>query len=178
MRSYKFQLKFLDIVCRWPGSTHDSTMFTNSALFNRFETGEFGIDSLALVDSAYGPHTFVCKPLRDPQTLAEKKYQRAQILTRNTVERSFGVLKNRFNCLSFGMRFREVAKVQDIIIACCILHNMCIENEDDFIQQSVNDIQKQMEIGELYIRSRALNQRLKAHQFLINNHFNEVEQQN
>lgn len=35
------QLKFLDVVARWPGSAHDATIFANSAIRARFETGQF-----------------------------------------------------------------------------------------------------------------------------------------
>lgn len=34
-------LKLLDVVARWPGSTHDSTIFNNSRLRRRFENNEF-----------------------------------------------------------------------------------------------------------------------------------------
>lgn len=34
-------LKILDIVARWPGSTHDSTIFNSSQLRARFEGGQF-----------------------------------------------------------------------------------------------------------------------------------------
>lgn len=31
-----------DIVARWPGSAHDSTIFNNSRVKHRFDEGEFG----------------------------------------------------------------------------------------------------------------------------------------
>lgn len=34
-------LKFLDVVARWPGSTHDATIFANSSIKTRLENGEF-----------------------------------------------------------------------------------------------------------------------------------------
>lgn len=34
-------LKFIDVVERWPGSSHDSTIFGHSNLRARFEGGEF-----------------------------------------------------------------------------------------------------------------------------------------
>lgn len=35
------ELMINNIVARWPGSTHDATVFLNSRLRNRFEAGEF-----------------------------------------------------------------------------------------------------------------------------------------
>nr|CAI5856836.1 unnamed protein product [Callosobruchus analis] len=34
-------LKFLDVVARWSGATHDLTIFANSAIRPRFETAQF-----------------------------------------------------------------------------------------------------------------------------------------
>ncbi|CAH1986885.1 unnamed protein product [Acanthoscelides obtectus] len=34
-------LKFLDVVARWPGATHDSTIFANLTIRARFEAGQF-----------------------------------------------------------------------------------------------------------------------------------------
>lgn len=35
------ELMINNIVARWPGSTHDATVFINSRIRNRFEVGEF-----------------------------------------------------------------------------------------------------------------------------------------
>lgn len=34
-------LNFIDVVARWPGSAHDSTVFANSRIRARFENNEF-----------------------------------------------------------------------------------------------------------------------------------------
>ena len=34
-------LRLLDVVARWPGSTHDSTIFNNCRLRRRFQNNEF-----------------------------------------------------------------------------------------------------------------------------------------
>jgi hypothetical protein len=43
--------KIYDVVARWPGSTHDSRIFSNSRLKSRFENGE--LSGLLLGDSGY-----------------------------------------------------------------------------------------------------------------------------
>lgn len=52
---------------------------------------------------------------------------RAQIATRNVVERSYGVLKRRFSILHSGMQLRRPHLIQKIVSVCCMLHNLCIE---------------------------------------------------
>lgn len=44
--------KIQDIVCRWPGFSHDSNIFRNSRICQRFEMGEFN-DSLLVGNSGY-----------------------------------------------------------------------------------------------------------------------------
>jgi hypothetical protein len=52
------------------------------------------------------------------------------IRTRNPVERSYGVWKRRFPILSNGINL-NIAKVQRIIVATAVLHNIAIENNEE-----------------------------------------------
>lgn len=118
-------------MARWPGSTHDQTIFLNSAIFERFLKGEFirnGRISLLLGDGGYGSESFLTIPLRQTnrtRTRAEILYQESHITTRNVVERLFGQWKKRFPCLWIGMRFRKLQSVLDVIVATAVLHNIC-----------------------------------------------------
>nr|XP_022910825.1 putative nuclease HARBI1 [Onthophagus taurus] len=96
-------LKILDIVARWPGSTHDQTIFNNSSIRNRFEQGHFG-NGILLGDSGYRNTNYLLTPLVAPRTEAERLYNEAQIRTRNVVERQYGVWKRRFQVLRLEMR--------------------------------------------------------------------------
>lgn len=64
-------LKVQDIVCRWPGSSHDSTIFNNSRVRARIENGDFGNDSVLLGDGGYAVKNYLITPLRNPNTPAE-----------------------------------------------------------------------------------------------------------
>ena len=46
------QMRIIDVVARWPGSTHDQLIFNNCALKHRFEGGEFN-ECVLLGDSGY-----------------------------------------------------------------------------------------------------------------------------
>ena len=65
----------------------------------------------------------------NPNTQAEIRYNRAHTHTRVVIERCFGVTKQRFRCLhkSGGSMTYAPGKCCKIILACMILHNMCID---------------------------------------------------
>lgn len=96
-------LKIQNVVCRWPGSSHDSTIFRNSNIRAKFENGQFG-NKVLVGDSGYGVKPYLITPLLNPVTPAEHLFNESQIRTRNPIERTFGVLKRRFPILALGIR--------------------------------------------------------------------------
>lgn len=70
-----------------------------------------------------------------------------------------------------GMRFK-LEKVQDVIVACCVLHNfLMMENESTPVQQ--DEIDRQMDIGEQLIAAQQeARGEIANNRFLIDNHFN------
>lgn len=80
-------------------------------------------------DAGYPLQPWLLTPITDaPPRSPEGRYTACHVRTRNTIERCFGVLKQRFRCLlkhrvlhySHGMTAK-------IIYVCAILHNMCVE---------------------------------------------------
>ncbi|XP_052261316.1 putative nuclease HARBI1 [Dreissena polymorpha] len=55
--------RFVDVVAKWPGSVHDSRIFRESAIRQRFERGE--IDGLLLGDSGYGCKRYLMTPYQN-----------------------------------------------------------------------------------------------------------------
>lgn len=123
-------LKFLDIVARFPGSVHDQTIFNSSTVKEELESGMYGNDSIVVADGGYANTKFIATPLRNPITPIENLYNESIIRTRNPVERQYGVWKKRFPILSLGMRMGQ-KKTQSVIIACAVLHNICIDFEGE-----------------------------------------------
>lgn len=165
-------MRIIDVCARWPGSTHDATIYRNSEICRRFEQGEFGTDSAILGDSAYGAGDYLCKPIENARTDAERNYQNAQVRSRNVVERTFGVLKRKFPCLAIGLDFK-LDKVQDVIVACWILYNMLHLEEN----QDVNDIyREEIEFQDdvaMQLDLERQNQPISIQNYLIVNHFNQ-----
>ncbi len=61
--------------------------------------------------------------------LASGSFNRALRITRSIIERTFGILKRRFHILHSEVRMTP-ERVCTITIACCILHNIAIDNNE------------------------------------------------
>ena len=132
-----------NIVARWHGSAHDSIIFRSSALCNSFERGRH--NGLLIGDAGYSCTSYLMTPLRNPITRKERRYNVAHRRTRNVVERTFGVLKQRFRCLLIPLR-TDLTNTLPIVVACACLHNYAIRlgdfyagSEDGILQTETNN---------------------------------------
>ena len=82
-----------------------------------------------VINCRFGISPFLLTPIVHPQDEAERAYNHAHTHTRVCIERAFGVLKIRFRCLhkSGGELTYSPVKCCKIIVACMVLHNMCME---------------------------------------------------
>lgn len=164
-----------NIVCRWHGSAHDSTIFNNSSLKVKLVNEEFGEGSLVVGDSGYAVRKYLITPLANPRTPAEHLFNESQIRTRNPVERCFGAWKRRFLALALGIRLHN-SKVEAITVAAAVLHNVaCMMNdaeprvtndEEAAVQLTININNDHVEAGNPNVTENNLSRHL-----LINGHF-------
>ena len=127
-------LRITNLVARWPGSTHDNRIFENSDICFRFENNE--IQGILLGDNGYGLKRYLMTPLLNPNTREQRHYNYVHSKTRVKIENLFGVLKRRFPCLSQSIRLKKDTTLA-VIVACCVLHNICRERNiqnDDFME--------------------------------------------
>ncbi|XP_052239757.1 putative nuclease HARBI1 [Dreissena polymorpha] len=118
--------RFIDIVSKWPGSTHDASAFDSCGLKTFLEEHHQGH---LLGDSGYPLKKYLLTPLLRPTTDAELRYNYAQSSGRMVVERAFGVLKSRFRCLhkTGGCLCMRPDKCCQVVAACMRLHNLCVD---------------------------------------------------
>ena len=133
-----------------PGSWHDSEVFMASDLFIKLHTekwpGPFH-GSLLLGDSAYrGSFPFLATPYLEGAAAADARktaYNNAFIPTRQTVERTFGILKRRFSGLKTGLRMEKPEKNSRLIQVLCAIHNFILRNDyedlDDEYDENAGD---------------------------------------
>lgn len=122
--------RFIDVFVGPPGKVHDSRMLRTSPFYEEWEQ-KMGEQKL-LGNSAYCGNTylFIITPKRDNGALSDDDIAHIVQLSRGrmVVEQAFG----RMRC-----RWRRVREIQNvslynivlIIIAACMLHNLCQDTE-------------------------------------------------
>jgi len=124
------KLRFLNVVSKYPGSTHDAFVWRNSSVYHHMAQQGTAIPGWLLGDSGYPLSPFLTTPVSNPTTPAELLYNKKHCQTRNTIEITFGLLKMRFRCLhkTGGCLQSPPSTCAKIITACTVLHNICIDN--------------------------------------------------
>lgn len=72
-------LRIMDVIARWPGASHDQTIFNNSGIKYRFENGDFG-KYILVGDGGYKNTMYLATPLLNPVTRADALYNESQVI--------------------------------------------------------------------------------------------------
>lgn len=107
-------------------------VFRLSNVENMFTEENFPHDSHILGDAAYRISKYVMVPFKDNGRLTERQIKFNTYLSsaRMIVERSLGLLKGRFRNILDTLPMRRSDLIPKYIIACCILHNICLLRDD------------------------------------------------
>ena len=117
--------KFIYVSAKWPGSTNDSFILRNSAVWTAFEAGDYS--GIILRDSAYPLRRWLMTPFRDTHNIQSKIACNSSLCkTRVFIEQVFGRLKRHWGILHQEVRVATF-KVPKLVVACMILHNIAIE---------------------------------------------------
>ena len=124
-----------------PGSTHDSMIFQTTKLYNRIVNENYlprvstkvnghNIPPIILGDSAFPHHSWLQKPysnanLSEKQAYFNYRLSRGRMVT----ECAYGQMKGRWRVL-YKKCESEPESMKDMILACVVLHNICIDLSD------------------------------------------------
>ncbi|XP_011859114.1 PREDICTED: putative nuclease HARBI1 [Vollenhovia emeryi] len=124
------QLNFTDCFAGFAGSVGDLRVFRNSDLY-------YWRQSIPCL-------TWCIPPFRNfgNLTRAQDKFNQVLSKMRQVIERAFALLKGRWRRLKYLDMNRD-EMIPFTIIACCVLHNICLNGEhdtiDDFIAEGHDD---------------------------------------
>ena len=100
-------------------------------------------------DSAYPLSVWLMKPFKQTRTLSERQlwFNSALSQARVVIEQAYGILKGRWRCLYKAME-EKTSRVAITILACCVLHNICIDVGDpspiDILGDDDNDMDQSL----------------------------------
>ena len=94
----------------------------------------YKIRPLLIGGRAYPANTWLVKPFPNNLNLSQeqKKFNKFLSSARVAVERGFGILKTRWRCL-LNCLDHSIKNLSDVIISCCVLHNICQMKGDSYI---------------------------------------------
>jgi len=128
----------------YAGTLNDLTILSYSTLLEQILDGSFEkleADSVPytlsnqefeylfiLVDGTYPQYSRFVKGNKNPVTQREKKFSEWQEACRKDVERAFGNLQGKFQCLSRPLHQMSLPLIGNKAACALILHNMCVSD--------------------------------------------------
>lgn len=125
------------------GSVHDQRVFRLSEVQSYLgDVSKFLEESHLIGDLAYKLHENLLIPYRDNGHLTERQrnYNFVHSSARMAIERAFGLLKGRFRSLLTTLALDRVDLISLHILACCVLHNICLIKNDIFDVEINEDV--------------------------------------
>ncbi|XP_066353525.1 protein ALP1-like [Miscanthus floridulus] len=129
----------------WKGSNNDLNVLNQSSLFTQVLQGrapevKFTINGSEynmgyyLADGIYPEWATFVKTITLPLTEKDSLFAQHQEGARKDVECAFGILQKRWAIIRHPARLWDRQQLEDIMMACIILHNMIVEDERDSYQ--------------------------------------------
>ena len=137
-----YNMLFTHVFLGYPGSCHDARVLRNSDLWTSGSNMCRNVYHI-IADAAYPIRGWLLTPFRDNGHLTQNQKRYNQYLSSNRVviDRAFALLKGRFRRLKY-LDTNKVENAVEIIMACCIVHNICLLSHDevgDFLEQGLQD---------------------------------------
>ncbi|KAM7496589.1 hypothetical protein LguiA_021003 [Lonicera macranthoides] len=141
-------MRFRDVVTGWPGKMSEWSVLKNSSFFKLCERGErlnggeiklsegTGVREYIVGGSGFPLLPWLLTPykgteLRGGVGPAGVDFNKRHLVTRAVAERALGRLKEEWRMIQGEMWRPDKHKLPRIILACCILHNIIIDMEEE-----------------------------------------------
>ena len=140
----------VEVYIGWPGRVHDARVFVTSSLYKTGQEGRFlpvwkesicgkDIPLLVLGDPAYPLLSWLIIVFPDKGSLSfqQKTFNHHLSRARAVVKHAYGRLKGQWRCL---LKRNDVLihDLQKLVVACCVLHNMCKVHGETFDADWIN----------------------------------------
>ena len=141
-------MMFRDVYVGWPGSCPDGRVWRNSPIGIRAQQESrvpvaartlFYDNNFIIGDGGYGLKPYLLVPFQEKTNMpfSRKLYNFAHSSTRMLVENTFARLKNRFATLRNKVNFKTDELICKAIVACMVIHNLCILLNDEVLVQEM-----------------------------------------
>lgn len=157
--------RFQDVFTGTPGKIHDARVLRLSLVHEDLPT-ICEINKYHLLgDAAYPIREHLLTPYKHYGTMTPAKlaYNHRHAVTRVKIENAFGLLKQRFRQLRY-VEFTTVDKITQFIVACCVLHNICLEAGDCTVDDLLTDAEREERTEDLDVHNRGNQAELQASQ--------------
>jgi hypothetical protein len=128
----------------YAGTMNDLSILSMSPFLGKLVDGSFGkleenvvpykigndnfTKMFILVDGIYPPYSRFVQGIKEPILEEDRVYSKWQESCRKDIERAFGVLKGKWQCLARPMHQISLELIGARVTACLILHNMCVSD--------------------------------------------------
>ncbi|XP_025155133.1 protein ALP1-like [Harpegnathos saltator] len=128
------QLLFTSVLVGYPRSIHDARVLRNSRIHEYLAHPDiyFSDNSYIVGDAAYPIHSNLMVPFKNNGYLTRRELNFNCCLSsaRIAIERAIGVLKTRWRRIFDRLSLVDIMKIPEYIVATCVLHNICILQND------------------------------------------------
>ena len=134
---------FLSVAAGFPGSLHDARMLRLTNVYWAAEDETILMEPtkslrgtvvrpIVVGDTAYPNRTWLIRPFKQTGRLSPEKvrFNKEVAKARIVVEHAYGYTKGRWRVLQKRLD-EDTDRVPDTIVACCVLHNICLLANDD-----------------------------------------------
>ncbi|XP_044278626.1 protein ANTAGONIST OF LIKE HETEROCHROMATIN PROTEIN 1-like [Varanus komodoensis] len=138
--------RFMDVYTGLSGKGRDSCVFWSSPVAEKLSKGTFftgppvmlngvAVRPLVLGSQSFAPQPWLLAPFHSPKTSKEKNFNYYHSRARLQAERAFERLKSRW-CSLHSLLDVEDDLIADVIVVCCVLHNICESRGDVLLQDN------------------------------------------